>query len=1004
MASIENMTDEELLSMNMPGERGYVMPALQDPLLQKRGDVIEDDINPDNILAKSMEAEPVYQIGEPDIEDGFVDRVVRGAERVGSGAKGVYRGLDALATDIMQFPVKYAQDPLGEGAKIEQEAVELAKGVLAGDPEAQEKALIATSMSMVEPMATGADVELARRDVRKAIETRDPGDIAIAGISTVFAAIPLVGVGLTKSITKAAPDAPEPVFESVLEKAVVEKMPNKVAVDDVEKFLNKKGATKSEITDTKVPEFVEQAKAAGKKSVTKDELIKHLDENKVQIDEVRLGGKGIPLDPERFVAAELESSKAHSAIEPLFLDLAFDSASDSFTSFRTGFETTLLHQMKDDPYGIYDVIDGSIAARAELLENGTGRILERFAGGVNNKRFPYDRMSLARPDFTSYEQMTSRELASMINTTGRGASHQVPFFSNSDNIQVVDRNVLMETVRRFDEREIRNPTGFHQSGPDRMIDRHNRYRENLRLGFESYEKGEFRFEPINNMLHVQDATFLDEMNDDFFAFNDIGIHPNLEDLITPETVKVYRDRLADMTKRYSTGKGSDTKDGRLLVENIAELDNTLAQMQRPGGILDQRALFIEFTESPEFKRLVESKQELIEASEGMIGKPAQYENYTLPGGDNYQEILLTVADTPKKVRLEAEYERISDEMTDVALEQNMSLLSSDPMTPEMAALSEQRNLIGGKLAAVDQEPFTESHFREVPNIMAHIRTKDRVDSEGRKILFVEEIQSDWHQKGLKQGYRKEFRPLNKDDIEIKRVSPEEYYGEKYPLDEGVHHQEWEQQVYRKEKGIDPSEPITIYRVKGERDFSSKLDPSISDQAIIEEINNASRRDWNANYDREVPDAPLKDTKEWTALAIKRIFREAADKGYDGVAFTRGEDIAGVVGGVEEGQNYFYDKLLPSIAKKESKAPLEKGIFPDLSGVQRFERAFPTPDGIDIESHEENFTGAVYNMFLMTPKVKEKVSKPQKLYEAVIGAGAGGAAARFMREDEAEDDS
>jgi len=36
-------------------------------------------------------------------------------------------------------------------------------------------------------------------------------------------------------------------------------------------------------------------------------------------------------------------------------------------------------------------------------------------------------------------------------------------------------------------------------------------------------------------------------------------------------------------------------------------------------------------------------------------------------------------------------------------------------------------------------------------------------------------------------------------------------------------------------------------------------------------------------------------------------------------------------------------------------------------------------------------------------VKEKVARPQKLYEAVIGAGAGGAAARSVREEVDEDD-
>ena len=66
-----------------------------------------------------------------------------------------------------------------------------------------------------------------------------------------------------------------PVFESELEKIILNQTPNKIGVDDIEQFLNKKGAKKSEIADTKIAEFIANAKAEGKKSVTKDELIQH---------------------------------------------------------------------------------------------------------------------------------------------------------------------------------------------------------------------------------------------------------------------------------------------------------------------------------------------------------------------------------------------------------------------------------------------------------------------------------------------------------------------------------------------------------------------------------------------------------------------------------------------------------------------------------------------------------------------------------------------------------
>jgi hypothetical protein len=47
--------------------------------------------------------------------------------------------------------------------------------------------------------------------------------------------------------------------------------------------------------------------------------------------------------------------------------------------------------------------------------------------------------------------------------------------------------------------------------------------------------------------------------------------------------------------------------------------------------------------------------------------------------------------------------------------------------------------------------FKSSHFDE-PNILVHLRMNTRVDAEGNKVLFLEEMQSDWGQKGKKEGF------------------------------------------------------------------------------------------------------------------------------------------------------------------------------------------------------------------------------------------------------------
>ena len=55
--------------------------------------------------------------------------------------------------------------------------------------------------------------------------------------------------------------------------------------------------------------------------------------------------------------------------------------------------------------------------------------------------------------------------------------------------------------------------------------------------------------------------------------------------------------------------------------------------------------------------------------------------------------------------------------------------------------------------------FKSSHFDE-PNILVHLRMNTRTDSEGNKVLFLEEVQSDWGQKGKKEGFANDFTSEN----------------------------------------------------------------------------------------------------------------------------------------------------------------------------------------------------------------------------------------------------
>jgi hypothetical protein len=127
------------------------------------------------------------------------------------------------------------------------------------------------------------------------------------------------------------------------------------------------------------------------------------------------------------------------------------------------------------------------------------------------------------------------------------------------------------------------------------------------------------------------------------------------------------------------------------------------------------------------------------------------------------------------------------------------------------------------------------------NTIAHVRFNDRVDANGKKTLFLEEIQSDWHQKGRKQGYEDAASEARKAELSKEFKS----------LTDG---------------------------------FISNHDPSanrVSDRAsqIYDEWKSLIR-------ENPVPDAPFKTS--WPDLSLKRMIKYAVDNGYDSVSWTPGK--------------------------------------------------------------------------------------------------------------------
>jgi hypothetical protein len=283
-----------------------------------------------------------------------------------------------------------------------------------------------------------------------------------------------------------------------------------------------------------------------------------------------------------------------------------------------------------------------------------------------------------------------------------------------------------------------------------------------------------------------------------------------------------------------------------------------------------------------------SKQEKAEIEQMYKELPTtQYDQYKTPGGENYREILLKL---PKRGLTKMEQGELMQYESD--------LRRGAQFIPERQA---RYNELKAKEPAGSTN-YTSGHYKEDPNLLAHIRVQDfQVPSKGfavvntksgnrsqvfptvqeahafmfqmpehlrgmlkitgaqgkpKKVLLVDEIQSDWHQAGRKGGYSNKYKPED--------LSP------------------YSKEQAQSEFGLDNADlfwylktPDQVFQIPKSR-FDS-MDAAA--QYVLSEKTTAGA----------VPDAPFK--KNWHELAMKRVLDYAAENGYDSIAITPGAEQA-----------------------------------------------------------------------------------------------------------------
>jgi hypothetical protein len=213
-----------------------------------------------------------------------------------------------------------------------------------------------------------------------------------------------------------------------------------------------------------------------------------------------------------------------------------------------------------------------------------------------------------------------------------------------------------------------------------------------------------------------------------------------------------------------------------------------------------------------------------------------------------------------------------------------------------------------------------------PNVLAHVRFNDRTSPDGKKTLFIEELQSDWHQKGRKQGYA-----TPESSAELAGIKSAAERGEmqndlrRYALQNAVpdapFKNTWHELAmkrmlrYASENGYDRLAWTTGEQQAGRYDLSKQVQElkyykHPDDTFRLAAVDNSGNSHLVAD---KVEAAKLADYvgKE---VAEKIARGEGTPKGEKGLMSLSGLDLK--VGG--EGMKGFYDKILPDFLNKYGK--------------------------------------------------------------------------------------
>ena len=161
------------------------------------------------------------------------------------------------------------------------------------------------------------------------------------------------------------------------------------------------------------------------------------------------------------------------------------------------------------------------------------------------------------------------------------------------------------------------------------------------------------------------------------------------------------------------------------------------------------------------------------------------------------------------------------------------------------------------------------HLGGEQNILAHVLMKDRTDNEGKRLLHLDELQSDWAQQGRDKGF--ESSSFKKYDDYVSDLTRR--FIQKAPdyfRAQGESEDDIERGIQRYQ-----TDPASMAQIMGETEKHHDL---------VEDL-------YNSPTGEIIPAPYVTKTDDWVDLGLKRALMEAAKGGHDKLAWSPGDVVA-----------------------------------------------------------------------------------------------------------------